>query len=167
MSLKVKIINQFSLVFTNLQFSSVTFRSNLQLMTLKVSGEAIRLALFQGIKDVIERLERNEIADYPEFAGLRFSVNASSPTEQVFDIEVNERLEGEWRPLDPDDMLTIVSNSNMFDGQVEGLTGFSSVQSTPEETGKWSTQTFLDYATKIGELLPPKPEDYSTQVYIS
>ena len=143
-------------------------------MTLKVSGETIRLALFQGIKNAIDRLERNEIAEYPEFAGLRFSVNASSPTEQVFDIEVNDRLEGEWRPLDPYDMFTIVSNSNIFNGNVQGLTGFSDIQSEesgellmPEETGKWSTQTFLDYGTKIGTLLPPKPEEYSTRVYIS
>ena len=142
------------------------FPKNNMLCTLTTSGENIRHFLEQSIAYVIQRIKNNQTAEYPYFAGLRFSVNVSSSTNQVYDIEVNQRMEyDEWKPLDLTSNFTIVSNELLFQGYVEGMTAFKDIENDIK-VNKWSTQTFIDYAKEKGKLVAPRPEDYSTQMFL-
>jgi 5'-nucleotidase len=131
--------------------------------TVEVKGSTIGVMLEEVINSLFKTLESK--GDYPYASGLRFNVNASaSYGNRVTGIEVNERLEkGTWKPINNDGFYTIVGGMLIKGNDPFGAFEFAY---RGEQTGKTVTETFIDYAIKARVLENPKPEEFSTQIYI-
>mmetsp|Transcript_52474 Transcript_52474/g.96029 ORF Transcript_52474/g.96029 Transcript_52474/m.96029 type:complete len:699 (+) Transcript_52474:87-2183(+) len=138
------------------------------IVTLQMDGQQVKNVLEDAYSNTLDL--GGSSGSYPYAAGLRWKVDASrNKYSRVYDIEVNPRLEGEWKPIDmTGETQYIVATNDYIAGGKDGYLTFGLI---PDEL-KVDTQTnyvrpMVDYVQKhekIGKL--PK-EEYSTQSYIN
>lgn len=101
---------------------------------------------------------------YPRTSGLRFDVNEAKPFgHRVSNLEVNERLAGDWTALDMDKRYTVVTN-NYIATPRDGYYEFGNIAAEDrEDTYVEYAQSFIEYAESVGVLEPVSSDRYSTQ----
>lgn len=111
-----------------------------KLYTMELVGSAIVAALEHGVNGIEEAQGR-----FPQVAGLRFRLDPSvAPNAgRVSEVEVRD-ADGEWTPIDPDAVYTIVTNDFMADGG----DGFSMLR---DGTNRYDTA--IDLADALAEYL--------------
>jgi len=130
------------------------------LVTFEMTGGEIISLLNDGLEFA---LGGGSTGAYPYSSGLRYDVNGSVP--EVFNVEINPRMEGEWSAIDTDTTYVVVTNNYIAAGR-DGYVTFNDI---PEEyyTNTYTeyAQSFIDYALEMQELVDLPPSEYSTKSY--
>jgi len=137
------------------------------LVDLTMTGAEIRQVLNEAV-DFANDPDGSSGA-YPYAAGLRWDVDMTRPAGgRLFDIEVKSRDETQWRPLEDNETLNVVTNSFTAGGR-DGYITFGTVTDDGRAVDTFLdyAQSFVDYVLEQGTLSKPALEDYSTQSYIA
>ena len=148
-------------VFTILPFTNT-------LHVLDLSGAEI----IETLEEAVAEPDRGGGA-YPYAAGLRFAVDLSAPPGSRIDsVEVNPRLAGNWKRIDPDARYAVVTNSFIAGGG-DGYAVFARATDAgrARDTFAEYAQSFVDHVrahTEAGISLQRPPSDrMSTQRFVN
>ena len=148
-------------VFTILPFTNT-------LHVLDLSGAEI----IETLEEAVAEPDRGGGA-YPYAAGLRFAVDLSAPPGSRIDsVEVNPRLAGNWKRIDPDARYAVVTNSFIAGGG-DGYTVFARATDAgrARDTFAEYAQSFVDHVrahTEAGiSLQRPHSDRMSTQRFVN
>ncbi len=139
------------------------------LVTLTLTGQQIKQVLEDAIDFGLDSKDGSTGA-YPYASGLRFNVDASLVNgSRVSEIEVNQRLAGDWAPIELDAIYTVVTNDYIAKGK-DGYLTFGEVFGSGNyvNTYKEYAQGFIDFLEmQNGQPLSKLPiDEYSTKQYI-
>ncbi|CAB9509375.1 NAD 5'-nucleotidase [Seminavis robusta] len=132
------------------------------LVTFDMTGNQIRRVLEDSVNFFLNETIGGGGGSYPVSAGLRWHVNYTKPFGERFsNIEINPRLEGDWEPLDLEEVYTVVTN-DFIAAPRDGYYTFAEIQY--ENTYVLYTQSLIDYVTELQVIIEPLRNEYSTQV---
>jgi len=127
------------------------------------------------ILDVLEEAVANHLDDggsdgsHPYAAGLRWQLDLSRARGQrINGVEIQDRDNQEWRPLDPDRLYTVVVNDYLAQGG-DGYSLLARIHRSGNGVNTYLnyTQTFVDYLLAHGRISRPPAAEYSHQSVIT
>lgn len=145
---------------TVLPFSNV-------LIELPMSGRQIAETLDDAVANHLDN--KSSDGSHPYAAGLRWDLDMSKARGSRFSrLEARDRASGEWRPLDPQRIYTVVTSDYL----AEGGDGYATLavahrQGRSVNTYLLYTQTFIDYLQGKGTVTRPAAAEYSHQRVIA
>ncbi|SNR89291.1 NAD nucleotidase [Desulfurobacterium atlanticum] len=115
------------------------------LYTLEMTGAEIK----QVLEDAITNFEDNggSTGSFPYAYGIRYEVDLSQPKNQrISNLEIMDRVTGEWQAIDESKMYKVVTNSYIASGK-DGYITFGEVLSERGGTDTYFgyAETFIDY----------------------
>jgi 5'-nucleotidase / UDP-sugar diphosphatase len=140
----------FADAFTLLPFSNT-------LVTLDLTGQQV----INVLNEAFQFSSGTSTGSYPYGYGIRWSVAYPRPGVNSTTVEVNSRLAGSWMPIDVRATYTVVTNSFVATGQ-DGYVTFKSATNVVNTFTEYA-QTFVDYASNVGQLTDIPDAEYSTQ----
>jgi len=137
------------------------------LIEIPISGRQ----LIDILEDAVANHLDNASSDgsHPYAAGLRWDLDMSQARDKrFFRLEVRDRASGEWRPLDPQRIYTVVTSDYLAEGG-DGDTTLAAIhrQWRSVNTYLLYTQTFIDYPQGKGSITRPPAAEYSHQRVIT
>jgi 5'-nucleotidase len=145
---------------TVLPFSNV-------LIEMQVSGRQIVDALEDAVANHLDN--KSSDGSHPYAAGLRWDLDLSKARGSRFTrLEARDRASGEWRPLDPERIYTVVTSDYLAEGG-DGYATLAAVhkQGRSVNTYLLYTQTFIDYLQGKGTITRPPAAEYCHQRVIA
>lgn len=134
------------------------------LVNIDMTGQQIKNVL----EEALDYAYAGSTGAYPYGAGVRWSVNgAKSMGYRFSNIEVQDKNNSSWSPLQLDKIYTVVTNSYIASGK-DGYLTFGEVSKDNqkiEDTYLDYAQSFVDYVTEKKSFGKLPSTDYSTQNY--
>lgn len=146
-------------------FSVLPFANTL--VELDLSGAEIHATLEDAVANYLD--QRLSDGAHPYAAGLRWHLDMSQARGQRFSrLEVRDKTNGQWAPLDPLRIYTLVTHDFIASGR-DGYTtlGRAFAQGRAVNTYLLYTQTFVDHLQALGSLRRPPASEVSHQQVIT
>ncbi len=115
------------------------------LVEIELTGAEVK----QTLEDALINFYDNYGSDgsFPYAYALKYDIDMSRPkNDRVYNLEIKDRKNGKWQPLDMSKKYVIVVNSYIS----EGRDGYTTLQEVQQKRGK-GVDTYLDYAMSFAK----------------
>ena len=137
------------------------------LVEMPITGAQLISALEDGVANHLDHAGSS--GGHPYMSGVRWDLDLSQRRGQRFsNIQVRNRITGDWSPIDPTRMYVLVTHDYLASGK-EGYATLGDIYASGNYLNTYLlyTQTFVDYVQQKGSVSRPAVSDYSHQRVIT
>ncbi len=137
------------------------------LVEMDMTGAELKATLEDAVSNHLDK--KSSDGSHPYAAGLRWNLDMSKPMGQRFsNLQVRDRANGQYRPLDPAASYIVVTNDFIASGR-DGYTTLGKVYQEGRFVNTYLlyTQSFADYLIARQQVKRPARGDYSHQQVIT
>jgi 5'-nucleotidase/UDP-sugar diphosphatase len=140
------------------------------LVELKLSGQEVLDSIEDGL-DFYASSPGGNTGAFPYGSHIRWDIDMTKAKgRRLGNVELKDRTNGVWAPLDPSETYIVVTNSFLANGG-DGYATFRTAAADGRVTDTFSNyaQGFVDYLVQDlggGDLFVPRPSDFSTQSFV-